>query len=113
MDREGLDKAVTFNPDLIIVDLSMPVMDGFTFLKQLRASRQLQHIPAIVSSASVYEIDRQTSLKAGGDDFLPKPVRLEELLKTLEQHLPARNGFMILIPLLQLQTYRLSLPSRP
>ena len=86
--QEGLDKAVTFNPDLIIVDLLMQVMDGFTFLKQLRASRQLQHIPAIVSSASVYEIDRQTSLKAGGDDFLPKPVRLEELLKTLEQHLP-------------------------
>ena len=86
--QEGLDKATAFNPDLIIVDLLMPVMDGFTFLKQLRASAQLQHTPAIVSSASVYEIDRQTSLKAGGDDFLPKPVRLEELLKTLEQHLP-------------------------
>ena len=85
--QEGLDKAAAFNPDLIIVDLLMPVMDGFTFLKQLRASAQLQHIPAIVSSASVYEIDRQTSLKAGGDDFLPKPVRLEELLKMLEQHL--------------------------
>ena len=86
--QEGLDKAIAFNPALIIVDLLMPVMDGFTFLQQLRASRQLQHIPAVISSASVYEIDRQTSLKAGGDDFLPKPVRLEELLKTLEQHLP-------------------------
>ncbi|MCY7382897.1 MAG: MASE1 domain-containing protein [Microcoleus sp. CAN_BIN18] len=85
--EDGLAKAAQIQPDLIIADLLMPVMDGFEMLRQLRSSESLKNVPSIVSSASVYEMDRQKSLDAGGDDFLPKPVQLDELFSILEKHL--------------------------
>ena len=85
--EDGLAKAAQIKPDLIVADLSMPVMDGFEMLRQLRSSETLKNVPSIVSSASVYEMDRQKSLEAGGDDFLPKPVQLDELFSILEKHL--------------------------
>jgi signal transduction histidine kinase/FixJ family two-component response regulator len=74
-------------PDLVITDLSMPVMDGFTMLRQLRADPVLRSLKVIVSSASVAQLDQQMSLDAGGDDFLAKPVQAEELFRLLGQHL--------------------------
>ncbi|MEC4894681.1 MAG: ATP-binding protein [Oscillatoria sp. PMC 1051.18] len=85
--REGLDKALTYQPDLIITDLAMPVMDGFEMLQQLRQSPQLQQMLVIVSSASVLAIDRHKSITAGGDDFLAKPIQAEELLAKLQKYL--------------------------
>jgi signal transduction histidine kinase/CheY-like chemotaxis protein len=85
--REGLEKAREKLPDLIITDLAMPVMDGFEMLKQLRSSDDLKYLLAIVSSASVAEIDKITSIAAGGDDFLPKPVHIDELFNLLTKHL--------------------------
>jgi signal transduction histidine kinase/DNA-binding NarL/FixJ family response regulator len=85
--RTALDKATYNQPDLIITDLAMPVMDGWQFLSELRQSDLLKSIPVIVSSASVYDFDRQKSLDAGGDDFLPKPVQADELYETLAKHL--------------------------
>ncbi|MCU0540778.1 MAG: MASE1 domain-containing protein [Oscillatoriaceae cyanobacterium Prado104] len=85
--EEGLAKAAQLQPDLIICDLSMPVMDGFEMLHKLRSSETLKNVPSIVSSASVYEMDKQKSLEGGGDDFIAKPVQLEELFSVLEKHL--------------------------
>ncbi len=85
--QEGLEKAAQFNPDLIITDLAMPVMDGFEMMKHIRQSALLQNVVIIVSSASVYDIDQHTSLDAGGNDFLPKPVQVDELLQKLKKHL--------------------------
>ncbi len=85
--QEGLDKAAEFQPDLIITDLSMPLMDGYEMLGQLRQSTQCRDVAAIVSSASVFESDRQKSLDAGANDFLPKPIQAESLLETLQVHL--------------------------
>ena len=85
--QEGLDKARQRLPDLMITDLVMPVMDGFEMLKQLRNAPDLKHLRAIVSSASVAEIDRQMSEAAGGDDFLAKPVDATELFALLALHL--------------------------
>ena len=85
--REGLEQIEKLPPDLIITDLAMPVIDGWEMLSQLRQSDNFQNIPIIVSSASVYEIDRQQSLAAGGDDFLSKPVQAEELYVLLAKHL--------------------------
>ena len=85
--EDGLAKAAQIKPDLILSDLLMPVMDGFEMLRQLRNSETFKDVPSIVSSASVYEMDRQKSLEAGGDDFLPKPVQLDELFSILEKHL--------------------------
>lgn len=85
--QDGLDKARQQLPDLIVTDLAMPVMDGFEMLEQLRNDPDLKDLPAIVSSASVAEIDRQKSSAAGGDDFLAKPVDAIELFALLAAHL--------------------------
>ncbi len=85
--QEGLEKAREKSPDLVITDLAMPVMDGFTFMKQLRSDPELKNLLVIVSSASVAEIDQQMSLDAGGDDFLAKPVEAEELFTLVAKYL--------------------------
>ena len=87
--QDALAQAQTHHPDLIITDLLMPVMDGYEFMAQLRQSedQELRQTQVIVSSASVSQLDRQQSLDAGGDDFLPKPVHADELLPLLQQSL--------------------------
>ncbi|GAX42153.1 integral membrane sensor hybrid histidine kinase [Tolypothrix sp. NIES-4075] len=85
--QEGLDKAVEFQPNLIISDLVMPVMDGFQMIQHLRRSPQLKEVVIIASSASVFEADQHKSLNAGANEFLPKPVQVETLLEMLRVHL--------------------------
>jgi signal transduction histidine kinase/ActR/RegA family two-component response regulator len=85
--QAGLDIATQVPPDLIITDLSMPGMDGFSMMRKLRTSSALQHIKILVSSASVFESEQQRSLEEGGDDFLAKPVEATDLLKKLQTHL--------------------------
>ena len=85
--QEGLNQAKKRRPDLMITDIAMPVMDGFEMLKQLRDDADLKDLQAIVSSASVAEIDRQMSEAAGGNDFLAKPVDAFELFTLLAVHL--------------------------
>jgi signal transduction histidine kinase/DNA-binding NarL/FixJ family response regulator len=83
----GLEKAATFQPDLIITDLSMVGMDGFEMMRQLRDSPEFKEITILVSSASVFDSERQRSLEEGGNDFLPKPVQASDLLEKLQEHL--------------------------
>ncbi len=85
----ALDQVQTHRPELVITDLIMPVLDGYAFMAQLRQldDKALSRTRVIVSSASVSQLDRQHSLDAGGDDFLPKPVHTDELLPLLQQYL--------------------------
>ena len=85
--REGLDKAAEFEPDLIISDLVMPIMNGFEMMRLLRESPLLKNIFLIASSASVFETDQYKSLHAGANEFLPKPVQIENLLEILRVYL--------------------------
>jgi len=85
--QEGLDRAVEIQPDLIITDLKMPVMDGFKMMKTLRKLPQFQTIPIIVSSASAFEKDQSKSLEAGGNEFLTKPLQIDSLLQMLQKYL--------------------------
>jgi CHASE2 domain-containing sensor protein/CheY-like chemotaxis protein/nitrogen-specific signal transduction histidine kinase len=85
--REGLEKAAEIQPDAIVTDLAMPEMDGFEMIGALRQSPQFKNAVIIVSSASVFETDKQNSLRAGGDEFLPKPVQLDVLLAHLQKYL--------------------------
>lgn len=84
---EGLEKARKYQPDLIITDLVMPIMDGFAMTKQLRQLESLANIPIVASSASVFNFNRQQSREAGCNDFLPKPVQTSELLDLLKDYL--------------------------
>ncbi|NEQ42959.1 MAG: response regulator [Leptolyngbya sp. SIOISBB] len=81
--QEGLEKLRSAQPDLIITDLAMPVMDGFEFLKQVRSRESLKHHQVIVSSASVAQVDQQVALDCGGNYFLAKPVDAQALFQAL------------------------------
>ncbi len=86
--QEGLEKVREYQPNLVITDLSMPVMDGHEMIAQLRQSSEIpSDLAIIVSSASVFESDRQKSLETGANDFLPKPIQKETLLESLQKHL--------------------------
>ncbi|MEG4317736.1 MULTISPECIES: ATP-binding protein [unclassified Microcoleus] len=85
--QSGLEQVSQTAPDLIVTDLRMPVMDGFEFLRSLRSHPDLQHHIVLVSSASVFDLDRHNSIKAGGNDFLPKPIIAETLLEQLQKYL--------------------------
>lgn len=83
--EEGLVQAEAIQPDLIITDLSMPVMDGYQMMQHLKRSPTLANIPILASSASVFQNFQTASLEAGADAFLPKPVQVTELLQQVQQ----------------------------
>jgi signal transduction histidine kinase/DNA-binding NarL/FixJ family response regulator len=85
--RDGLDKAAVWKPDLILMDLVMPVMDGFEAIRQLRQHPTLREVIVISISASVLPKTQQESSEAGSNNFLAKPVRLEELVDKFQEHL--------------------------
>ncbi|MEM9486728.1 MAG: ATP-binding protein, partial [Cyanobacteria bacterium P01_F01_bin.116] len=85
--QDGLAKLRVHQPDLVITDLLMPVMDGFDFLQHIRTSDEMKHTCVIVSSASVSPEDQRMALESGGDDFLAKPLNAEALFTMLANHL--------------------------
>ncbi len=93
--QQGLETAVEFQPNLIITDLVMPVMDGFEMTRRLRQLPAFQDTIIIATSASVFAGDlrfaaalryRQKSLEFGCQDFLPKPIQLEDLLDKIQHY---------------------------
>ncbi|NUO78545.1 PAS domain S-box protein [candidate division KSB1 bacterium] len=85
--QEALDILARAPVALILLDLVMPVMDGFEATRRIRQLPHCEHTPIIALSASVFEHNREASLSAGCNDFIPKPVRLEVLLEKLQTHL--------------------------
>jgi signal transduction histidine kinase/CheY-like chemotaxis protein len=85
--QQGLNQLITLQPDLVITDLAMPIMDGFELLQHIRQSESLKHQKVIVSSASVAQLDQQMAIDAGGDDFLSKPIDANQLFQQLQLHL--------------------------
>lgn len=85
--KAGLEKLYKHQPDLLITDLIMPVMDGTALLKEIRQSPNFNGQKAIVSSSSAVHQNQATALEAGGDAFLPKPVEFSFLLSLLANEL--------------------------
>ncbi|MEM9004938.1 MAG: ATP-binding protein [Cyanobacteria bacterium P01_F01_bin.86] len=87
--QEGFDKAMECQPDLVITDISLPIMNGYELMQKLRSSPidRLKNVPIIVSSASVFESDRYKSFESGADEFVPKPVQAETLLAAIKTQL--------------------------
>ena len=82
-------------PDLVLMDLGLPVIDGWEATRQLKADASTQGIPIIVLSAHAMTNDREQALMAGADDFDSKPVHFERLVEKIEdilrQPAPARD----------------------
>ena len=82
--QAGIDKARAEMPDLILMDLSLPVMDGWTATSQLKSSDDTRAIPVIALTAHAMTGDREKALEAGCDEFDTKPVELKRLLSKIE-----------------------------
>jgi two-component system phosphate regulon response regulator PhoB len=82
--QEGLRKAQTYLPDLIILDLMLPVMNGLEVCRELRAGDRTRHIPIIILTAKAEETDQVVGFSMGADDYVTKPFSVKVLLQRVK-----------------------------
>jgi CheY-like chemotaxis protein len=85
--EDCLEKAKTFQPDIVFMDLVMPIMDGFEATRKLRLMPEMKEGVIIAVSASVFENTKQQSWMAGCQDFIPKPLPTQQVFDKLEEYL--------------------------
>lgn len=88
---EGLDRARTLEPDLIISDVMMPEMDGYALCRAIKTDETLNHIPVILLTARASEESKVEGLETGADDYIYKPFRATELLTRAENLIEIRR----------------------
>ena len=88
--REGVEKARSEVPDLVLMDMSLPEMDGWEATALLKAEEATRGIPVIALTAHAMDGDREKALEAGCDDYDTKPVDFKRLLEKIEARLQAR-----------------------
>jgi len=84
--QEGVEMSLKWKPDVILMDLSMPVMDGYKAITQIKLNPRTQHLPVFVISAWTGQKERLQAMRAGADEFFVKPPKLESLTETIEQY---------------------------
>jgi CheY-like chemotaxis protein len=77
----------TKTPDLILLDIMMPVMDGFQTIKRIRADKRLAEIPVLAVTARAMKDDKDIILKHGFNDYIPKPVNSSIISFKIEQQI--------------------------
>jgi two-component system cell cycle response regulator DivK len=90
--REGIEMARSGHPDLILMDLTLPEMDGWTATERLKSNPQTKHIPVIALTAHTLPGDRKRALEAGCDDYLSKPMDIILFNQIIEQTLMKAAG---------------------
>jgi CheY-like chemotaxis protein len=90
--EQGVAMAAAASPDLILMDMSLPVIDGWEATRRIKASPQSAAIPIIALTAHAMASDREQALKAGCDDYDTKPVELQRLLEKIERLLESSAG---------------------
>ena len=89
--EDGVRLAAERVPDLVLMDIQLPGMNGIDALKALRAEPATAGIPVIALTASVMQQDRQEIMSAGFDGFIEKPINLREFLATVQKTLPPKG----------------------
>jgi two-component system cell cycle response regulator DivK len=85
--QQGIEMAQSTAPDVILMDMSLPVLDGWEATRQLKNSDATRHIPVIALTAHAMSGDRERALEAGCDDYDTKPIELTRLLEKIESML--------------------------
>ena len=85
--RQGVELAKEKKPDLILMDIQLPVMDGLEAASILKADPATKNIPIIALTAYAMEEDEERALQAGSDGYLTKPIRIEEFLEEVAKYL--------------------------
>ncbi|MCZ6490642.1 MAG: response regulator [Acidobacteria bacterium] len=80
------------HPDVVVLDVMMPKMHGYTVIQEIRKDSSLSHVKVIVSSAKTYPADVETAMQLGADRFLSKPYSLDEFWKTIEELMGQRRS---------------------
>jgi DNA-binding response OmpR family regulator len=83
--QDGLEKARTENPDLIILDLMLPKLDGYRVCRMLKFDEKYKKIPVILFSARAQESDRKLGEEVGADAYITKPFEAQTLLSKISQ----------------------------
>jgi two-component system, OmpR family, alkaline phosphatase synthesis response regulator PhoP len=89
---EGIRKAQSESPDLVILDVMLPGMDGFEICNRLRTNPATSKIKILMFSAKTQDIDRQTGMKVGADDYLTKPAAPAEIVARVEKLLAQKSS---------------------
>ncbi|WKZ37327.1 MAG: PAS domain S-box protein [Anaerolineales bacterium] len=89
--RDGIQLAKSERPDLILMDIMMPMMDGLEAAKLLREDNDFKQVPIIAMTALAMPGDRERCLAAGMTDYMSKPIRIDELGKMIERYIPAEG----------------------
>jgi len=87
----GVEAMKSFMPDVVLMDIGLPVMDGWEATTTAKATDSIKHIPIIALTAHALEEDRLKALEAGADDFDTKPVDLKRLLQKIEKWAPSES----------------------
>ena len=87
--QQGVDMALANPPDLILMDMSLPIMDGWEATRRIKADERTRHIPIIALTAHAMDGDEQKAREAGCDDYDVKPIELPRLLEKMERLLKA------------------------
>lgn len=82
---EGVQAAIKQKPDLILVDLALPIMDGWDVTRRIKADPRTTHIPMIAVTARTLPVDRKRALEAGCDEYIPKPIDFAVLLQAINR----------------------------
>jgi two-component system cell cycle response regulator DivK len=89
--REAIDLASEHMPDLVLMDIQLPDLDGMQALQRLRADARTAPIPVVALTAQAMQGDRERFLSAGFDGYVSKPVNVHDLIETVRRHCEGRN----------------------
>jgi len=90
--REGIDKAVQSKPDLILLDIQLPVMDGYEVARRLRSNPELSKIPIVAVTSYAMTGDREKTLGAGCNGYIEKPIDPDTFLAQIDKYFPGTDA---------------------